>query len=113
MGTKSTYKCNSCGYQAMVSGGTDKGMHAVTGTYICESCMEIVDVCIGEYGQEFTREEAQIRKNKSGTSLDFYVCPGCGSDKNLVRWSARNRPCPKCGGKMEKDLDGGLVMLWD
>ena len=107
------YKCPGCGYQAAASGGKDLGMHAVTDTYTCASCREIVDVCIGEYGQEYTREEAHASKGKSGIGLDFWVCPGCGSDSNLVRWNDSQRPCPRCGQKMEKDLDGGTIMMWD
>lgn len=113
MGTKYSYKCHKCGYRATASGGRDFGMHAVTDTYICGSCREIVDVCTGEYGQEYTREEAQVRKSKSGTGLNFYVCPVCGSGKNLLKWSASDRPCPKCGEKMEKDKDDGIIAMWD
>ena len=106
------FKCNKCGYQVMSSGGHDYGMLAVTDTYLCKSCKEIVDVCVGESGETYSKEEVLLKKSKSETDLDFYICPKCGSDKNLVKWNKSKRPCPKCDGKMEKDTNGEIIM-WD
>jgi hypothetical protein len=112
MGILFTYKCNKCDYKVQTSGKHDYGMFAVTDTYICKSCNNIVDVCVGEYGNTYTKEEVLEKKNKSETDFDFYVCPDCSSYKNLVKWSKIKRPCPKCDGKMEKDSNGEII-LWD
>ena len=111
MGTWYTFKCNKCGYQVTSSGGKDYGMLAVVDTYVCKSCEEIVDVCIGEYGETYKKEEAQIKKRTS-FNLNFYQCPECGSDKNLAKWNKTKRPCPKCDGKMEKHAQNEII-LWD
>ena len=96
----------------MSSGGHDYGMLAVKDTYICKSCKKIVDVTVGEYGVTYTKEDILVKKKNKETDLDFYMCPECGSDINLVKWNKRKRPCPKCDGKMEKDVYG-VTMLWD
>jgi hypothetical protein len=112
MGTKSTFKCNRCGYIVTSSGGHDFGMHAVTDTFICRSCCNIADVCIGEYGSTYTREEILLKRGGSDTGLGFYACPKCGSRDKLVKWDENKKPCPRCKGKMEQDIDG-LVLLCD
>ena len=112
MRTKYTFKCSKCGYEALTSAGNDYGMHAVVDTYICRSCENIVDVFVGEYGQTYTKEEMLQRKDKSAIDIEFYVCPDCGSGEQLAKWSKWKRPCPKCDGKMEKNLDCGVV-CWD
>lgn len=95
----------------MSSGGKDYGMLAVVDTYICQSCKEIVDVCVGEAGETYRKEEIPDKK-RSGFDLDFYKCPECHSDTSLVRWNKTKRPCPKCNSKMEKD-SAGEILLWD
>jgi len=95
----------------MSSGGKDYGMLAVVDTYICKSFKKIVDVCIGEYGETYKKGEEQIKK-RSSYDLDLYKCPECGSDKNLVKWNKIKRPCPKCGEKIVKDIQGQIEM-WD
>jgi len=112
MGTAYTYKCNKCGYEVMTSGKLDFGMLAVVDTYICKSCKAIVDVCIGEHGQVYTKKDVAQNNIKSENDLDFYMCPECDSDKYLVKWNKRTRPCPKCDGKMKKDRYAEFI-LWD
>lgn len=112
MGTQYMFKCNKCGYQVISSGGRDCGFLAVVDTYLCKSCEKIVDVCIGEYGQAFSKEEVLIKKSKPETDMDFYKCPEYGSDDNLVKWNKNMRPCPKCDGQMVKDIAGEIIM-WD
>ncbi|MBN1185876.1 MAG: hypothetical protein JXB49_26585 [Bacteroidales bacterium] len=112
MGTRYLFKCEKCGYQVSTSGGKDYGWHATIDTYICKSCKEIVDICVGEYGETYAKEEAQFKK-QSGIELDFYKCPECGSDKNLVKWDKRKRPCPKCGGRMVIRDDFIEITNWD
>lgn len=112
MGTSFTYKCNKCNYEVLTSGKLDFGMLAVVDTYICKSCKAIVDVCVGEYGKIYTKEEIALKLIKSENDLDFYQCPECDSDKHLVKWNNRKRPCPCCDGKMHKDINGNFC-LWD
>lgn len=87
-------------------------MVAVTDTYICRACREIVDVEIGEYGSAYTREEIINDRDKSESGINFYTCPHCGSGEHLVKWDTKKRPCPKCGARMEKD-PGGVRKMWD
>ena len=47
MGTCYQFRCESCGYDAQVSGGRDIGMQAVVRTMFCRGCCELVDVLIG------------------------------------------------------------------
>jgi DNA-directed RNA polymerase subunit RPC12/RpoP len=96
----------------MSSGEHDYGMFPVTDTYICKSCKAIVDVPVGIHGETFSKEEALLKKGMLGFNLDFYVCPNCKADTNLIDWNKSKRPCPKCDGKMEKDLHGEIIM-WD
>lgn len=112
MGTRFTYMCNKCGYQVMTSGDHDYGMLAVTDTYTCTDCKKIVEITVGEYGVTFSMAEVREKKKNKKTDLDFYICPECGSESNLIKWDQTKRPCPKCDGKMEKDPHG-KEMLWD
>jgi len=112
MGTKYTFKCKRCGYNARVSGGKDFGMKAVTDTFTCGSCKNVVDVCVGEYGNIYTREEVLLQKKEPGTGLNFFTCPKCGSGADLTEWDKNRKPCPRCNGRMENDING-LVMEWD
>jgi len=111
MGANYNFKCNKCGYKALTTGGHDFGMVAVTDTYICTDCKRIIDVTVGEYGKTFTKEEILIKK-KNDPDLHFFVCPACGSDKNLIKWDENIRPCPKCDGEMKKE-NKGPVLMWD
>jgi len=99
MGAKYTFKCNKCDYSTLISGQPDFGMIVKTNTYICTKCKEVVDVAIG-----YTTG----RKVK-----DKYIgkCPICNSDKHLIEWDNKKRPCPKCDGVLERSK--GKDMLWD
>jgi predicted nucleic acid-binding Zn ribbon protein len=112
MGTAYTYRCKKCGYEVETSGKLDCGFYAVTDTYICKSCEEIVDVMVGEHGDTYTREEARKREMESNLDFKFFTCPDCGSEDHLVRWDNSKRPCPKCGGRMHIDKTKG-PLLWD
>ena len=98
----------------MTSGGHDVGLLAVTDTYICNSCKEIVDVSVGLYGKTYLKEEISSvkRGDEFMDDMDFYLCPSCNSDSDLIKWNIKTKPCPKCTGKMKKDSDGEML-LWD
>jgi len=112
MGTRLTFKCKSCGYRVISSGGHDYGMFTVTQPFICKSCNNIVDVCVGENGQTYSMEEIILKKKEGASNLKFLTCPECGSGTNLVKWNEIRKPCPRCDGRMENDING-LVMEWD
>ena len=113
MGQSRTYKCNQCGYSVLTSGGLDYGFVAVTNTYICKSCKEVVDVTIGKHGKVFKKSEIAAKAKDDFFDMSYYVCPQCESGKHLIKWSKTKRPCPKCDeGKMDVDPKGDMIM-WD
>ena len=95
MGSKSIFKCASCGYEAEVSGGIDCGFHANTETMICVNCRKLVDVLTGIEGKQ--------------SKADIGLCPEC-STKNVNSWDQNDKPCPRCEGEMEQ---GPITMMWD
>ena len=113
MGSLYTFKCNKCNYSVQTSGEHDVGMVAVTNTYVCNSCKEIVDVLIGLHGETFLKEEIRIKKeqDRSLDGVEFYRCPQCGSD-NITEWDTQGKSCPKCHGNMSID-ENGEIILWD
>ena len=103
MGQHTTYKCTNCSYSTLIAGRRDVTMTAVTDTFICRNCKELVDIVVGEFGQ---LSPIEIDKKNPG-----YTCPNCGSGSHLKKWKPHKRPCPKCGtGKMEIDENGSVVM---
>jgi hypothetical protein len=112
MGAKFTFSCKGCGYSVTASSGLDYGMVAVTKTFICRKCINIVDICVGEYGITYTMEEILQKERGSDSLLSFFSCPVCGSGEELEEWNTANRTCPKCSGRMRKDRMGP-VMLWE
>ena len=85
MATLFEYKCEDCGYTVNANPkGHDMIMSGDLYTYLCEDCLEIVDV-VYPYGEK----------------LEKMICPECGSE-NLKKWNPQKGKCPKCGGVMEK-----------
>lgn len=113
MGTSFTFRCNKCTYSVLTSGKHDVGMLAVTDTYICSSCNEIVDVLVGLRGETFLKEEIQDKTIEVDdiNDFEFYSCPKCNS-KDIIEWDRKRKPCPKCNGKMKKDKNDEMF-LWD
>ena len=102
MGSRYLFSCSKCGYLSEVSGGKDCGMMAVVRTMICQDCADLVDVLIGRFGKEGLTGDAEYDK-------DIGLCPECDG-ANIVAWHERDRPCPKCDGRMIK---GQATVLWD
>ena len=100
MGIQIEFTCQSCGYNAEVSGGKDYGMVAVVQTMVCGSCSELLDVLIGRGGEEGPTGDSDYDK-------DLGVCPQCRG-KDLVVWE-ESMGCPKCEGRMNE----GQRTLWD
>jgi Zn finger protein HypA/HybF involved in hydrogenase expression len=88
----------------MVAGGINVNMWAVTNTYICNNCTELVDVAVGEYGQV-------VAIGTTIEGLELYSCPNCDSRNELVKWQFRKRPCPKC--KKGRMSVSGPTMMTD
>lgn len=100
MGTLKTYQCNKCNYSAHISGGPDEGMLIKTNSMLCEQCNEVVDV-VTEYWTEI-----------KPLNSDIGICPKCDSSEHLKKWNNKKRPCPKCDGVLEEDLEEWITM-WD
>jgi len=47
VGLISRFTCDSCGYEAQVSGGDDRGFSCMTTTILCKDCRELYDVETG------------------------------------------------------------------
>lgn len=99
MGTRYTFVCVDCGYNATVSGGKDKGFFLDVETMICNYCHELVDVAIGAADGVVLQKEIEEEVME-----DIGRCPECGR-KKLSTWSVEKMPCPKCGGQMILDRD--------
>lgn len=105
MGVWYTFNCPNCAYSVVSSGGYDTGLTAVVNSFICQDCQTVVDVMIGEYGDEYLVDELSAEQEKK-----FYCCPDC-KGKNIEPWDTRKCPCPKCCHAMDLDLHSGF--LWD
>ncbi len=100
MGASYQFRCDSCGYEAEVSGGGDAGMLVITTTVLCETCEELYDVVTAR------------RPTDPAERLDFGpvepVCPR--SKRHTIKPWEHPGPCPKCGSQMTM---GDTLMLWD
>jgi hypothetical protein len=101
VGLSKEFKCGSCGYEALVSGGDDAGMMVSTTTIACEVCKELFDVItfrrreLPEHG-EFNLGRVELKcQNSSGHLVRLWTHPG---------------ECPSCGNAM---LEGEKRILWD
>ena len=104
MGKAYNYKCDNCGYSAIVSGGRDFGFVAVVKTMICEDCKNLVDVLIGRHGKDGATGDIEYDRKLN-------ICPICAG-KNLKAWPT-NHTCPRCSANMIRSRNGSDVILWD
>ncbi len=122
MGMTATYKCQSCGLSAKVSGGRDVGKYASTQTVWCAHCREIQDVMVRHqagFGRrcKFCDAMPNIRRAPD-TDIDKAIvlhddtprCFTCGTQR-LQAWNSKD-PCPACSGEIAMDQDAGIVM-WE
>lgn len=104
MGSTATYRCKKCDLSAAVSGGADQGMWSATQTVWCGDCKALLDVA----------SSVCDSRNYSGPEAVWrdvpLRCHHCNSEA-VQRWH-RELPCPSCGGKIDVDPMGGIVM-WD
>ena len=101
MGTTYYFKCDTCDYTAIISGGRDSGFVALVESMTCSNCNEIVDVLIGAYGKEGKTDDEDINK-------ELGLCPEC-KRPDVVPWDDE-KSCPKCDRKM---IRGKEASLWD
>lgn len=104
MGLSKEHRCSKCGYNEVVSGGSDAGMMVAVETHICKDCLILTDVTT----MWFMHENPEMRHKE--IAPEDYECNECGSP-NVVVWDTEKKPCPKCGNKMT--TGEGIEMLWD
>ncbi len=99
MGAKIEFKCESCGYEVMVSGRDDVGLKSYTTTILCEDCEDLYDVITSE---PIRTERGPGRSEKR---------PGCprSSGHTIRRWEHPDS-CPRCGNEMAV---GDKISMWD
>ncbi len=99
MGAHFIFICNSCGYEADISGGNDIGMASASSTVLCEDCQELYDMVT-------TREPwLAVERAWNPTSL---LCAK-SETHGVVLWEHPGS-CPRCGAEMIRDT---ATALWD
>lgn len=103
MGFKRVHICDTCGYEAMVSGGRDCGFFSFTQTFECRTCRSLDDYDVGKTPASEGWDTSPVQEP---------ICEDCnGTD--LVPWDLEsNGHCPQCGDKMRADESLGSI-LWD
>jgi len=107
MGYKQSWICPICNYKAFTSGEPDRGFRISTNTYVCVDCKTINDLEIEKREPKLINERGQM----TGKISEDQECKECGG-KQFELWDNLNRPCPKCGTKMQPDPNG-MRMNWD
>ena len=102
MGQSFDFECAQCGYQAHVTGGSDRGFTIFITTISCEECRALYDVVTAEVTVDKETWE------KTGVDKKPIHCPKSANHK-VKPWE-RGGPCPKCGKPMAK---GRMGRLWD
>lgn len=110
MGCQREYRCDDCGYTAMVAGGEDVGFASIfTQTAVCERCRELVEVYIGNrHNKEQLAEPALRRNQPENEKRKYMACPKCRR-KVKTLWQGSG-PCPKCAAAMRAT---GHEIMWD
>ena len=103
MGTGYLFKCPSCDYSAVVSGGDAVGMACRKTTIICETCEELLDIVISDKPWE-PQEPGDVTLVCRGTEGGHE-----NPDHEVRRWTAPG-PCPKCGATI---ASGEEYLNWD
>lgn len=99
MGRRHDWICGDCSYSVVTSAGRDRGFFAMTETFVCLDCKEIVDGIIGEQPTRMGKVEAKEPH-----------CPKCEGN-NLIVWDLSKKPCPKCGHELK--LGKTRMEFWD
>jgi len=104
VGHSQTYQCKKCGFSATVSGGSDRGMRVFMQTVWCGECRLLQDVATRR------TDSADYDDPQSAWHDVPLHCSECESE-SVEKWQ-RAQPCPACGGSIEIDPKGKLLM-WD
>ena len=100
VGNKFQFRCETCGYEATVSGGGDAGISILTITVVCEDCEELYDVVTAEMPERGT-----------GTRNFVPMEPRCPvSGEHAIEAWQHPGACPRCGSEL---VEGGSRVLWD
>jgi hypothetical protein len=106
MGQRVTFECTQCGYQAVVSGGPDRGMDTSTETISCEECRALYDVVTAKLAYDTVTGKA------TGFDTIPIHCPK-SADHKVKPWE-RGGPCPNCGNSMPEKTSGWrTISMWD
>ncbi len=99
MGAIFEFRCESCGYEVMVSGRDDFGFRSYTMTVVCEECEELYDVV------------TSVAMPPDGGVDRSEVEPQCPESKwhTVGRWEHPGA-CPKCGDEI---TTGDKITMWD
>ncbi len=97
MGQLHSFKCQSCGYYAEVSGGDDAGMMIVTTTISCGVCRELYDAVVHKVREPWLGDIEPRCPRAKRHAVTVWTHPG---------------PCPKCGEPLDYDPEG-ITALWD
>jgi hypothetical protein len=98
LGEHFQFRCDACGYEAVVSGGPDVGFAVATRTIACAKCKQLFDAVTSEDPGNPKARRVPLR------------CPRSRTVRHPVKaWKAGDS-CPRCGGRMPK---GQLLAMWD
>lgn len=106
MGMSCDYTCTDCGLSGHVSGGIDRGFIITVQTVYCKQCDELVDVRT-ELRSRLTGKKEPLTQQEA---VEIGQCNHCKSYPD-IKWN-NSEPCPKCGGSIERDTDG-MMLIWD
>jgi hypothetical protein len=112
VGRKYRFFCESCGYEAQVSGGPDRGWFAAAHTVSCPRCRELSDA---ELCNAFHDISAFDLLRLSGHDLALWMQSQkktrCGLDgRHAASLWSHPGPCPRCGTTLRRE---GPVAMWD
>ncbi len=95
MGALYKFRCLSCGYSAMLTGGLSIGIEDAWGTVACEECRKLYDVLAIKDAWHSKQEVKQE----------------CPRDKShhVIPWQHPGE-CPRCGAQM---IRGKMAGIWD
>jgi len=90
MGQLYEFRCQTCGYEATVSGDDDVGEVAWTTTIACRDCQTLSDVVV------------QLKPTRIGEHEKTFVpvCPK--SATHIIELWKHPGKCPKCGNEMSR-----------
>ena len=96
MAWKRTYRCLTCGYEAVSYEGRGLFRQQIT-SILCPDCKSVQNIVVGG----IIADVAPSYRSEVGR-----LCLQCGS-ANIHIWNKET--CPKCGGKM---IDTGKKEFW-